>query len=41
MEIFELYLNQVYMGNGVYGIGTAAQFYFRKPARELTLAEGA
>jgi penicillin-binding protein 1A len=40
-RIFELYLNQVYMGNGVYGIGTAAQFYFRKPARELTLAEGA
>ena len=40
-SIFELYLNQVYMGNGVYGIGTAAKFYFRKPARELTLAEGA
>ena len=40
-RIFELYLNQVYMGNGVYGVGTAAQFYFRKPARELTLAEGA
>ena len=40
-RIFELYLNQVYMGNGVYGVGTAAQFYFRKPARELTLLEGA
>ncbi|HJQ72339.1 MAG TPA: transglycosylase domain-containing protein, partial [Actinomycetota bacterium] len=40
-DIFELYLNQVYMGNGVYGVGTAARFYFRKPARELTLAEGA
>jgi membrane peptidoglycan carboxypeptidase len=40
-EIFELYLNQVYMGNGVYGFGTAAQFYFRKPARRLTLLEGA
>ena len=39
-EIFELYLNQVYMGNGVYGFGTAAKFYFRKPARELTLARG-
>ena len=40
-RIFELYLNQVYMGNGVYGFGTAAEFYFRKPARELTLLEGA
>jgi membrane peptidoglycan carboxypeptidase len=40
-RIFELYLNQVYMGNGVYGFGTAAQFYFRKPARRLTLLEGA
>jgi membrane peptidoglycan carboxypeptidase len=40
-RIFELYLNQVYMGNGVYGFGTAAQFYFRKPARRLNLLEGA
>ena len=40
-EIFELYLNQVYFGNGVYGIGTASEFYFKKPARKLTLAEGA
>ncbi len=40
-KIFELYLNQVYMGNGVYGFGTAAQFYFRKPARKLNLLEGA
>jgi membrane peptidoglycan carboxypeptidase len=40
-KIFELYLNQVYMGNGVYGFGTASEFYFRKPARDLTLLEGA
>jgi membrane peptidoglycan carboxypeptidase len=40
-RIFELYLNQVYMGNGVYGFGTAAQFYFRKPAKHLTLLQGA
>ena len=40
-RIFEMYLNEVYMGNGVYGFGTAAQFYFRKPARDLTLLEGA
>jgi membrane peptidoglycan carboxypeptidase len=40
-EILELYLNQVYFGNGVYGIGTASQFYFHKPASKLTLREGA
>ena len=40
-RIFELYLNQVYMGNGVYGFGTASEFYFRKPPRQLTLPEGA
>ena len=40
-QIFELYLNQVYLGNGVYGIGTASRFYFHKPASELTLTEGA
>ncbi len=40
-EILELYLNQVYFGNGVYGIGTAAEFYFHKPASRLTLIEGA
>ncbi len=40
-QIFELYLNQVYMGNGVYGFGTASEFYFGKPASKLTLAEGA
>jgi len=44
-RIFELYLNQVYMGahegNSAYGFGTAAKFYFRKPARSLTLLEGA
>ena len=39
-KIFELYLNQVPLG-GAYGIGTAAQFYFRKPAKDLTLLEGA
>ncbi|HUF58013.1 MAG TPA: transglycosylase domain-containing protein [Actinomycetota bacterium] len=40
-RIFELYLNQVYMGNGVYGFGTASEFYFRKPPRKLSLLEGA
>jgi membrane peptidoglycan carboxypeptidase len=40
-QIFELYLNQVYMGNGVYGFGTAAQFYFGRPASKLNLMQGA
>lgn len=40
-QIFELYLNDIYLGNGVYGIGTAAEYYFHEPASKLTLAEGA
>ncbi len=40
-EILERYLNIAYFGNGVYGIGTAASFYFGKPVQQLTLAEGA
>lgn len=40
-QIFELYLNDIYLGNGIYGIGTAAQYYFHEPASKLTLSEGA
>ncbi|MGZ8570817.1 MAG: transglycosylase domain-containing protein [Actinomycetota bacterium] len=40
-RILEMYLNYVFYGNNVYGIGTAAEFYFHKPASELTLREGA
>ncbi len=40
-RILSMYLNQVYLGNNVYGIGTASQFYFHKPASELTVREGA
>ena len=40
-EILERYLNIAYYGNGVYGIGTAASFYFAKPVQQLTLDEGA
>ncbi len=40
-EILELYLNHIYFGNGAYGIEAAAQQYFRKHARELTLAQAA
>jgi penicillin-binding protein 1A len=40
-EILEHYMNRIYFGAGVYGIETAAQAYFGKPARELSLGEGA
>jgi penicillin-binding protein 1A len=40
-EILELYLNRVYFGSGAYGIEAAAQRYFAKSARHLTLAEAA
>lgn len=40
-QILELYLNHVYFGSGAWGIQAAAQEYFRKPARALTLAEAA
>ncbi len=39
-EILEMYLNQIYYGNGAYGIQSAALTYFGKDARELSLAEG-
>jgi penicillin-binding protein 1A len=40
-EILERYLNQVYFGQGAYGVQTAAEVYFGKPASELTLPESA
>lgn len=40
-EILELYLNRVYFGAGAYGVEAAAQRYFGKSARILTLAESA
>jgi membrane peptidoglycan carboxypeptidase len=40
-EILERYLNIAYYGNGVYGIGTAAQYYFGVPVSELTAAQSA
>jgi penicillin-binding protein 1A len=39
--ILTTYLNQVYYGNQAYGIEAAAQTYFSKPSRELTLTESA
>ncbi len=40
-EILERYLNQVYFGQGAYGVETAAEVYFGKPAKDLTLPESA
>ena len=40
-QILELYLNRVYFGSGAYGVEGAAQRYFGKSARQLTLAEAA
>jgi len=40
-EIIERYLNQIYFGEGAWGIQRAAQVYFGKNASELTLSESA
>lgn len=38
-EVLFLYLNQIYLGHGAYGVQAAAQNYFGKPVQDLTLAE--
>ena len=38
-EILELYINKIYLGNRAYGIEAAAQVYFGKPIKELSLAQ--
>ncbi len=40
-QILELYLNRVYFGSGAYGVEAAAQRYFNKSARSVTIAEAA
>ena len=40
-DILYIYLNQIYLGHGAYGVEAAAQTYFGKKARDLTLAESA
>ncbi|HKH34073.1 MAG TPA: PBP1A family penicillin-binding protein [Beijerinckiaceae bacterium] len=40
-QLLELYINRVYFGAGAYGVEAAAQRYFSRPAREVTLAEAA
>lgn len=40
-DILEMYLNTIYLGEGAFGVEDAAQTYFNKHARELTLGESA
>ncbi|MEZ4600940.1 MAG: PBP1A family penicillin-binding protein [Syntrophotaleaceae bacterium] len=40
-EILYLYLNQIYLGHGAYGVQAAAENYFGKNVEELSLAESA
>src|SRR4029079_8175322 len=40
-QILELYLNRVYFGAGAYGVEAAAQRYYGKSARSISLSEGA
>lgn len=38
-EIMEMYLNQIFLGHGAYGVESAAKFYFGKHVWDLNLAE--
>ena len=40
-EILEMYMNQIYFGQGAYGVQSAAHVYFGKDASQLTLAQAA
>jgi penicillin-binding protein 1A len=40
-EIFQLYLNQIFLGQRAYGFAAAAQIYFGKPLKDVTVAEAA
>ncbi|HLV88627.1 MAG TPA: PBP1A family penicillin-binding protein [Candidatus Sulfotelmatobacter sp.] len=40
-QIFTLYANQIFLGHGVYGFEAASEFYFSKPAKNLTIEEAA
>jgi penicillin-binding protein 1A len=40
-KILELYLNQISLGAGAYGVEAASQRYFGRPVSEITVAEGA
>ncbi len=38
-QILTLYVNQIYMGHGIYGMAAAGEFYFNKPLAGLSIAE--
>ena len=38
-DILKLYLDRAYLGGGTFGVDAAAQFYFNKSAKDVTLAE--
>lgn len=40
-KILFLYLNQIYLGHGAYGVEAAARTYFGKPAKDLSLEQSA
>ncbi|MCG6113631.1 MAG: PBP1A family penicillin-binding protein [Mesorhizobium sp.] len=40
-EILQLYLDRAYLGGGTFGIAAAADFYFDKPIKDVSLAEAA
>src|SRR5438067_9289807 len=40
-RILEIYLNEIYLGAGAYGVAAAADTYFQKPLDKLTLTETA
>ncbi|MBY7143054.1 PBP1A family penicillin-binding protein [Virgibacillus sp. NKC19-3] len=40
-QILELYLNDMYFGEGIYGVETASNYFFSKPVDDLSVAEGA
>ena len=40
-EILEKYLNRIYFGHGVYGVGKASEYFFRKDVKDLEVVESA
>jgi penicillin-binding protein 1A len=40
-RILELYLNQIYLGSGTYGIAAASNRYFKKPLQDIAIEEAA
>jgi penicillin-binding protein 1A len=40
-QIFEIYLNQIYLGNRAYGFAAASEAYFGKPLSDITIAQAA